>query len=273
MDALQLAARHLEIAGPAGAAGQDHRVVFRLHPIDRQVYADVDLRAERHAFLLHQRQPAIQDLLLHLELGDAVAQQPADAIGLFEDGDEMPRAVQLLGRRQSGRAGADDRDLPAGAHERRLGGYPALLEGFLDDRHFDRLDRDGVVVDAEHARPFARRRAEAPGELGKIVRRVQPVDGRLPPIAVHEIVPVGNQVAQRAALMAERNAAVHAARALLLELSLRVRKIDLSPVLEPLGHRTGRLFLPVNFDEPGRFTHNSKRQTKKQEIRRPGGFF
>src|SRR6185436_9330632 len=49
----------------------------------------------------------------------------------------------------------------------------------------------------------------------------------------------------------------HAARALLLELSLRVRKIDLSPVLEPLGHRTGRLFLPVNFDEPGRFTHNS----------------
>lgn len=31
---------------------------------------------------------------------------------------------------------------------------PPFIEGPVDDRHFDRLDRDGLVVDAEHARPF-----------------------------------------------------------------------------------------------------------------------
>ena len=38
----------------------------------------------------------------------------------------------------------------------------------------------------------------------------------LPAVAVDEIVPVGDQVAERAALMAERDAAVHAARGLIL---------------------------------------------------------
>ena len=40
----------------------------------------------------------------------------------------------------------------------------------------------------------------------------------LPPIAVDEVVPVGDQVAERTALVAERDAAVHAARALLAQL-------------------------------------------------------
>jgi len=85
---------------------------------------------------------------------------------------------------------------------------------------------------------------------------MQPLDRRLPAIAVHEIVPVGNQVAQRAALMAERDAAVHAPRTLLPQLFLWIRKIDLVPVLQPLGHRTGGVLLAVNLDKACWFTHN-----------------
>ena len=77
---------------------------------------------------------------------------------------------------------------------------------------------------------LAGRGTQTSGELGEIVRRVQPLDRRLPAIAVDEIVPVGNQIPERAALVAERNAAVHAARALLPELFLRIRKVDLVPV-------------------------------------------
>ena len=61
---------------------------------------------------------------------------------------------------------------------------------------------------------LARRRAQAAGELGEVVRRVQLADRVLPAVAVDEVVPVGDQVAQRAAVVAERHAALHAARAL-----------------------------------------------------------
>ena len=226
-----------------------------LQLFERHVDADIHARPELDAFLFHQRQPAVQDPLLHLELGNAVAQQAADAIGLFEHRHEMTGAVQLLGRRQTRRTRSDDGDRLARADERRLRRHPSFVECLVDDRHFDRLDRDRIVVDAEHARPFARRRTQAPGELGEIVRRVQPLERGLPAVAIDEIVPVGNQVAERTSLMAERNAAIHAPRALLLELVLRIRKIDFLPVLQALGDRTRRRLLAMNFDESCRFSH------------------
>ena len=123
------------------------------------------------------------DRLLHLEVGDAVAQQAADAIVALEHRDACGRPVQLLGRGQARRARADDRDRLAGARRGRRRLDPALLDRALDDRPLDRLDRDRVVVDAEHARVLARRRAEASGELGEVVGRVQarrspPASGR-----------------------------------------------------------------------------------------------
>ena len=153
------------------------------------------------AFLQHQVEPAIEEPLLELELGDAVAQQAADAIGALEDGDRVAGAIQLRGRREARRSRSDDGDalarcaFPAAARV-----DPAFVERAIDDRDLDGLDRDRIVVDAEHARAFARRGAEAAGELGKVVRRVQPIDRGLPAIAVDEVVPVGNQVAERAAL-------------------------------------------------------------------------
>ena len=132
-----------------------------------------------------------------------------------------PARLQLLGGGEPGRSRADDGDALAGPRCRRLRGDPAFGERALDDRRFGRLDRDRRVVDPEHARRLARRRTQASGELGEVVRRVQPVDRRAPAIAVDEIVPVGNQVAERAALMAERNAAVHAARRLILQRRVR----------------------------------------------------
>src|SRR3954464_3187286 len=94
------------------------------------------------------------------------------------DGAEPTTAALLRpgGGGQTGRAGADDGDLLAGP-ERRLDGLdPALVEGAVDDRLLDLLDRDGVVVDVEDACGLARRRADAAGELGEVVRRVQRVD-------------------------------------------------------------------------------------------------
>ena len=139
--------------------------------VGRNVGADVGVGPEPDALGLHDREPAIEDALLHLELGDAVAKQAADAIGALEHRDPVPGLVELIGGREPRRARADDRDALAGARRRRLRRDPALVEGALDDRVLDALDRDRVAVDAEHAGAFARRRAEPAGELGEVVRR------------------------------------------------------------------------------------------------------
>src|SRR5215208_3599033 len=65
--------------------------------------------------------------------------------------------------------------LPVLLRRRGFGGYPALVEGPVDDRELYLLDRHGLVVDREHARRLARCGAQHPRELRKVVGRVQPV--------------------------------------------------------------------------------------------------
>ncbi len=95
----------------------------------------------------------------------------------------MAGAGELLGGGKAGWAGADDRDLLAGAGLRRLGRDPALVPGAVDDGAFDRLDGDRRVLDVQRAGRLAGGGADAAGELGEIVGRVK-VDRRLAPAAV-----------------------------------------------------------------------------------------
>jgi hypothetical protein len=86
----------------------------------------------------------------------------------------VPGAAQLLGRGEARRPGADDGDAPPALVLRRRRHDPALVEGAVDDRALDLLDRDRVaLVDLEHAGGLARRGTEAAGELGEVVGVVQ----------------------------------------------------------------------------------------------------
>ena len=109
-----------QVAAEGRAAGEQHRVVLLAQLLDGHVDADVDAGAELGALGAHLLQPPVEDPLLHLELGDAVAQQPADAVGALEHDDVVAGAGQLLGGGEAGRAGADDGDPLAGALQRRL---------------------------------------------------------------------------------------------------------------------------------------------------------
>ncbi len=119
----------------------------------------------------------------------------------------------------------------------RLRLHPAVAEGLVDDRHLDLLDGHGGLVDGEHAGRLAGRRAESPGELGEVVRGVQALDRRAALAAPHQVVPLGDQVAERAALVAERDAAVHAAAGLAAQLGGVALLVDLFPVHD--AHRHG----------------------------------
>src|SRR5262249_49510920 len=190
-----------------------------------------------------------------LELGDAVPQQSTDAIGPFEHGHRVARAIELRCCGKSRWSRSNDGHASTGSSFRRLRGDPAFLERAIDDRHLDGFDRDRIVVDAEHARALARGRAESAGEFRKVVGGVQPIDGRLPALPIDEIVPVRDQISQRAAAVAERDPAVHAASRLLTQSIFWKREIDLVPVLHALADRSGRMLVALDFDEPSNLTH------------------
>ena len=204
---------------------------------------------------MQERETSIQKSLLQHECGNAVAQQAADTIGPLEHGDEVPRPIQLIGRRESRRTRADHRHPLARARRRRRRRDPTLVERTIDNRRFDGFDRDRGIIDAQHARAFARRRTQAAGELREIVGRMQALDRRAPVIAIDEIVPVGNEITERASLMAERNAAVHAPGRLALERPRRIRQVNLEPVADALRDGTRRLLRADDFQKSGRLTH------------------
>ena len=153
---------------------------------------------EHDALGFHLCDAAIDVMLLHLEVGNAVAQEPAGLGELFVDVNAMPGAGELLRASHARRARADDGDRLAGQHRRRLR-HQALRDGAVGDRAFDRFDGDGVLVDVERAGGFARRRADAAGDFGEIVGRVQVARGFVPIVAVDEVVPVRDLVVDRAA--------------------------------------------------------------------------
>ena len=216
--AVELAAGDRQVARDARAGGDDHGVVRGAQLLGGDVDADVDAVAELDALSLELLQPALDDPLLDLEVRDAEAHQAAAGLVALVDRDRVARAAQLLRGGQARGAGADHRDRAAGLDLGRLRLDPALVPRAVDDRDLDLLDRDRVALaDLQHARRLARRGAELAGELREVVRRVQLDDRLAPAVAVDEVVPVRDQVPERAAVVAERHAALHAARALLAQ--------------------------------------------------------
>ena len=197
--------------------------------------------------------------LLHLELGDAVAQQSAGLVVTFVDRDGVAGPGQLLGGGEAGGAGADDGNGLAGEPLGRFGAYLPVVPGLVDDRDLDVLDRHGLAVDRDDAGRLARSGTQSPGELGEVVGRMQTVERLVPVLAPHQVVPLGDQVAERAPLVAERDAAVHAATGLLgddrQQRLARTSRVDLLPVVDALLDRSARRELARRRDESAWVSH------------------
>ena len=185
---------------------------------------------------MHLGHAPIDQAFVELEVGNAVTQQSADAAVLLEHRHVMADARELLRGSQAGGTGTDHGNFLAGFFLRRLRHHPAVLAALVDDRMLDGLDAHRVVVDVQRAGSFTWRGADASGELGKVVGRVQHIQRFAPVTAIHQIVPVRNNVIDWAARHAERNAAIHAARALRLGLFVVQMLYKLLVILAPLGH-------------------------------------
>ncbi len=94
--------------------------------MDVDIVTDMDVAMERHAFGFHLRHAALDDVFLHLEVGDAVAQQAAGLRTLLEDMHLVASARELLRGRKASGARADNGHALAGALLRRLRLDPAF---------------------------------------------------------------------------------------------------------------------------------------------------
>ena len=94
------------------------------------------------------------------------------------------------------------------------------------------------------------------GELWEVVRGVEALGSFLPIVAVHEVVPVWNEVAQRTPAIAERDTAVHAARGLTGELFSIEWFVDLFPIEDSNRNRPHRRRLSIVIHETSWITHD-----------------
>ena len=170
MHARQFPTRHLQVPGVRRTAGKANGVILRQQPLRRIVNAHIDAGAKNDAFGFHQRYPPAHYRLFQLEIGNAQHQQAADVVGPFQHRYAMPGAVQLLGGGQARRPAAHYGHRLAAAPRRRHRPDPALLIPPIADFLLNVFNRNRVRVDAQHARRFARRRADAPREFREIVR-------------------------------------------------------------------------------------------------------
>src|ERR671921_741742 len=239
------------------AAAQDDGVELALEVLRGRTLANVGVGTELDPFLLHDGDAAVDYPLFDLVVGDAVSEEATDPIVLLEHDGRVSCPIELLRRGEPGGPATDDGDLPACTLLRRCrpGDDPSFFKGPVDDGELYLLYGDGLVVDGEDARGLARGRAEHPRELGEVVGLVQAVYGLLPVLAVDEIVPVGDQVPQGAACVAERHAAVHAARGLALELLVGHRLVDVAIVLDALLDCPLRGRLASDLEEALRVPH------------------
>ena len=247
------------------AAGENDRVVFRKNVLRRDVRADIHARAEGYAFLTHDGNSSLDDAFFQLHVGNAVHQQTAHAVASFKHRDGMSSVIELVGCRESRRTRADDRDLLAGSHLRRLRLRPAFRISSLHNGVFVCPHGYSIAFRAAGTRFFAKRGTHAAGKFRETVGQPQPVIRLLPCPSVDEIVPFGNEVAQRTAGnhppdhhagLAERHAARHAARRLFFLLRLGKRLVKFVEMRDTLAYGEGRRVLALIFQKSCRFSHS-----------------
>ena len=114
LDTSKLATREDEVAVALRTRGEDDGIDAVAEFFKRKVATNVDAGGELDSFGLQLLEAAIDQLLLELEVGDAVAQESAKLVGALEDGHAVAFADELLGAGKASRARTNDGDPFAG---------------------------------------------------------------------------------------------------------------------------------------------------------------
>ena len=214
-----------------------------------------------HALGPHLVEAPVERALLHLELGDPVAEEPADPVGALEHGDLVPGAAELLRRR---RARPGPEPTTATRFPVRTAGGSGAIQPSANARSTI-ASSIGLIVTGSSLMPRTHEPSHGAGHSvpvnsGKLFVAWSRSMASPPVVPVDEVVPVGDEVPERTPLMAERDAAVHAPGRLLLELRHRPGEHDLPPVAQALGDRPVGLLVARELEEAGDLAHPASRE-------------
>ena len=243
--AVELAAGDGQVARHARAGRQHDRV----EAAAQLRHADVAARRRRRSA---SRTPSATSCstrrcttrLLDLEVGHAEAHEPADRLVALEQRHGVAAAAQLLGRGHA-RPARTRRPRPTGRFRGRGRGCGATQPS--SQARLMIAFSICLIVTASPSRISSTHAAShgaghsRPVNSGKLLVACSCAIASSEAVAVDEVVPVRDQVAQRAAVVAEGHPAVHAAGALLAQLRLRPREQELagSPATRSTGSRWG----------------------------------
>ena len=242
--ALGVPAGHVQVPGLFCAAAQHHGIKICQQLLGGHCTAHIHAGAEHHTLGLHQLDPALNDCLVQLHVGDAVHQKAAHAVGTLKHRNGVAALVQVLCHRKPRRAAAHHGNAFAGAGRRRGGSQPVLGVGCLNDGVLVFAHGDAVAGHIPAgAGGLAQGGAHPAGKLREAVGGHQAVERKLPLAVVHQIVPLRDEVVQRAAgghaadhhaCLTEGHAAVHAAGGLRLLLLPREPDVELVKIFKAL---------------------------------------
>ena len=185
--------------------------------VEGRIAAHFEIQLEGDPALFEPLDAALDDILLQLEVRDAIDEEPAGAVMAVIDRHLVAFAAQLFGCGQTRGPGADDADRLGALAARPERLHPAALPGRVGDVFLDRTDRHrpmaGLFDDAiAFAQPVLR--ADAAADLRHVVGCLADLIGLFEATLGGQLQPVGDVVRERAVHLAERHAALRAARSL-----------------------------------------------------------
>ena len=233
------------LARPIDAGGDQHRVVQHAQFFEARVAAEFETETEFDAAVDEPLHAPRDDVFLQFEIRNAVDEQSAGAVVAVVDRDAIAFAAQFFRSREPRRSRADDADMFAADMARLQRLHPAFAPRGVGQIAFDGADGDGAVARLlDDAIAFAQPvlRADAPAHLRHVVGGLRKFISLFEAALRGQLQPVGDVVLERAVDLAERHAALRAARRLRRGLLGDIVRIDLVEVARarfcrPLGRR------------------------------------
>ncbi len=215
----------------------------------------------------------VEDALLHLEVGDAVAEKAADAIVALEDHHVVARRARAAARPRA-RPGPEPTTatrLPVRGRWRARGASGSARSAWSAIVRSIVLMVTGSSRMVEHARGLARRRAHPAGDLGEVVRREQ-ARRRLVVLApVDEVVPLGDEVPERDSPGGRRGCRSPCSATPALRTCLVAGRLDdLAPVVHALVDRALVLLFARDLQKALRITHVRRHLRRRPAASAPG---
>jgi hypothetical protein len=126
---------------------------------------DSDASNEGDTLRSQEVNAALYYLFVELHVRDTIHEKTADTVGTLIDGDSVTSLVELISTSETSRAGTDDGNSLArtGLGWRR--NHPALLKTAVNNGALNRLDANGILVDAKNTGTLARSRANTTSKL------------------------------------------------------------------------------------------------------------